>query len=47
MRFFNIILYFLLWVAITTAVFFLLPRGFMLVPAIGGLGLWFWLNRDR
>lgn len=50
MKFTNIILFFVVWVAVVTAVFYALialnwPRALMLIPAVGGLGYFFYLNR--
>lgn len=41
------IIYFLLWAGVTYAAQRFLPSGLFLIPLIGGLGLWFYLNRDK
>lgn len=49
MKFAVNIIYFLIWVAVTTGIFYLLialdwSRFFVLVPALGGLALWFYMG---
>lgn len=43
----NLVFFFIVWVAVCTAVHFLLPRGWVVAPALLGLALFFWINRDK